>query len=595
MVCLSSRVMLAGLVSLAAFAHPAFAQTASESVFYAFPGGSSAQNPLGLILASDGNYYGFGGGYGLGAPGACPSVNCGYIFRLTPSGQYKVLYTFTGGVDGNQATQLLEAGNGNFYGVALGGSNNGDGALFEITPSGTFTTLHSFTGGSDGAYPSPQAMTLASDGNFYGVTTSDGKAGCTSSEDGCGTFFRLTPSGTFTVLYDFQSDQLPTGGLLQAYNGLLYGEMAGGSGYGEVYGISSAGAFSTLYTFPGPTGPIEPSGVLTEYSDGNLYGLVDDSSNEDEIAMYEVSANGAENFVMDITASATLSTPYWVGTDGNLYATAADGDYEGCDGGCGALLSFGEGKENPSISTVYMFMGGSDAALPEGTLQGADGSFYGASYFGGGSMACTNGCGTIYKIAMSPALPPPVQVTFNSSSISVGTPVTASLSVLNAFSLTMQQCYAFQNETPLGRVPGTYSPSTQLYTFSTSFAPTAPGTYKYAVTCGGVESGYATVTVNAYPTTTTLAASPNPVTPPSSDTLTATVKRTGSSATPTGSVTFYYQTTALGSAKLNGSGVATLQASSSGITAGTYAITAKYSGDSSDAASNSSPVNVVVK
>jgi hypothetical protein len=106
-----------------------------------------------------------------------------------------------------------------------------------------------------------------------------------------------------------------------------------------------------------------------------------------------------------------------------------------------------------------------------------------------------------------------------------------------------------------------------------------------------------TVTLNKAATSTTLTASPNPVTPPAKCTLTATVKRTASGAAgfATGSVTFSVGTTVIGTAPLNGSGVATLSAGTSGIATGSYPVEAKYSGDSSDIASTSSPVSVVVQ
>ena len=104
-----------------------------------------------------------------------------------------------------------------------------------------------------------------------------------------------------------------------------------------------------------------------------------------------------------------------------------------------------------------------------------------------------------------------------------------------------------------------------------------------------------TVTLLKAITTTTLAASPGTVTPPGEVTLTATVSRQSGIGIPTGTVTFSVGTLILGSAKVNGSGVAALTASSQGIAAGTYAITAKYSGDSSDNASTSSPTTVIVQ
>jgi hypothetical protein len=54
-------------------------------------------------------------------------------------------------------------------------------------------------------------------------------------------------------------------------------------------------------------------------------------------------------------------------------------------------------------------------------------------------------------------------------------------------------------------------------------------------------------------------------------------------------------TSTLATIKLNASGVAVLTASTQGQAAGPYPVTAKYSGDSSDAASTSSAVTVTVK
>jgi len=89
---------------------------------------------------------------------------------------------------------------------------------------------------------------------------------------------------------------------------------------------------------------------------------------------------------------------------------------------------------------------------------------------------------------------------------------------------------------------------------------------------------------------TALTASPNPASAGQTVTLTADVSRTGSgvTGTPGGMVNFYYQTLFLGSGTVNASGVASYTQSTTGIAAGTYAITANYMGDSSDLASSGS-------
>ena len=80
-------------------------------------------------------------------------------------------------------------------------------------------------------------------------------------------------------------------------------------------------------------------------------------------------------------------------------------------------------------------------------------------------------------------------------------------------------------------------------------------------------------------------------------TLTATVKRSTSGATgvPTGTVSFTVEGITLDTVKVNGSGVATLTASSAGISAGSYPIKAVYNGDASDVTSTSTAVTVTVK
>jgi uncharacterized repeat protein (TIGR03803 family) len=128
---------------------------------------------------------------------------------------------------------LIEGKDGNLYGTASGGGAQSFGAVFRITPSGAGTVLYSFGAGpSDGQNPSG-ALVLASDGNFYGTTLAGGmpNANCKAS-NGCGTLYRITPSGTETVLYSFGTNAGdgigPSGALLQASDGNLYGTTTAG-------------------------------------------------------------------------------------------------------------------------------------------------------------------------------------------------------------------------------------------------------------------------------------------------------------------------------------------------------------------------------
>jgi subtilase family serine protease len=140
-------------------------------------------------------------------------------------------------------------------------------------------------------------------------------------------------------------------------------------------------------------------------------------------------------------------------------------------------------------------------------------------------------------------------------------------------------------------------------TLSASSNGLTPGSYPIVATYGGT-SGYGastsptvTVSLTKAATSAAITASATSVTPPAKITLTATIKRSASGAkgTPTGSVTFSTGSTALATINLNSSGVATLTASTAGYPAGTYPVIAKYNGDSSDANSTSTAVNVTLK
>jgi uncharacterized repeat protein (TIGR03803 family) len=104
---------------------------------------------------------------------------------------------------------LLQGKDGNLYGTTSQGGPAGHGTIFRITPDGTFSVLHPFTDASiECRFP---GLVQATDGNFYGV-------GWGAND----VIFRLTPDGTFTVLYTFPGGWRPSQ-LLQGSDGNLYG------------------------------------------------------------------------------------------------------------------------------------------------------------------------------------------------------------------------------------------------------------------------------------------------------------------------------------------------------------------------------------
>ena len=247
------------------------AQTLTTLHNFAGPEGATPSAPM--VLASDGNFYGttiYGGAHSAGA-----------VFKITPSGTLSLLYSFCsvpgyyGCADGNAPLGMVQGRDGNFYGVADQGGelNYAGGTIFRLTPSGALTTLYSFCGIADcTAGQSPTSIMQASDGNLYGVMANAGY-------NGFGDFYQLTTSGTFTELYDFDGSagKRPSTPLVQGNDGNLYGTApyGGAQGYGTVFKMTLSGTPTLLYSFcsqPNCTDGSYPGAGLVKGSDGNFYG-----------------------------------------------------------------------------------------------------------------------------------------------------------------------------------------------------------------------------------------------------------------------------------------------------------------------------------
>jgi uncharacterized repeat protein (TIGR03803 family) len=143
-------------------------------------------------LGTDGNFYGTARGGGTNLKGV--------IFKVTSAGKLTILYNFDGTHGVGPIGPLVQGADGNFYGTTLGGGGPNFGVVYKMKPTGVVTVLHEMNGTTDGASPYA-GLVQATDGNFYGVNESQGtpSAGC---PNGCGTIFRITPRGVFSVLYN---------------------------------------------------------------------------------------------------------------------------------------------------------------------------------------------------------------------------------------------------------------------------------------------------------------------------------------------------------------------------------------------------------
>jgi uncharacterized repeat protein (TIGR03803 family) len=121
-----------------------------------------------MIQASDGNFY----GTTIGAL----SGNYGNVFRLTTNGSLTSLVSFDGTNGANSLAALVQASDGILYGTTIWGGPTGrygPGTVFRITLDGCFSTVYAFTGTIDGIHPRA-ALLQAADGNLYGLTSEGG-------------------------------------------------------------------------------------------------------------------------------------------------------------------------------------------------------------------------------------------------------------------------------------------------------------------------------------------------------------------------------------------------------------------------------------
>lgn len=104
-----------------------------------------------------------------------------------------MLYSFAGGnSDGaSPGAALVQTTDGNFCGTTTDGGASGGGTAFRITPTGTETLLHSFAGGpTDGAAPAANLI-QGSDGNLFGTTGYGGGTGLGGLLFNDGTVFKV--------------------------------------------------------------------------------------------------------------------------------------------------------------------------------------------------------------------------------------------------------------------------------------------------------------------------------------------------------------------------------------------------------------------
>jgi hypothetical protein len=551
------------------------------------------------------------------------------LVKVTLAGQITALAQFPGIDDGPICPSI--ANDGNYYGSAVAGGNYNRGYFYQLTAAGQLNIFYSFTGESDGSGPfvSPiQASTgdlyYYSGTNLLRYSPTTGLAVYPTGVSLLGNYETLLegPDGNFYVIpYETYVLQIqPTGAAAAIYTPSLDGEgnpadltnlyLTGTDSYplaalqqyrytssSEYDGCSAHGNYFSL-------APLS----LTGASSGALFSIGYDESNQGY-------------------ADADDYTPSLVfGGNGTFYGALQDDNYtDDGEGDCTASI-LTSNVSYPTTATPITMSLSQTHVLPKGSAKlnwSVNDAFSDTMKqcfgFGGlsgpvalsgsttvtapsaGSYVTSIVCGgTETGLATLVAGNAALSLSASATQVVIGSPVTLTATVTNS-----------ATPAPTGKVNflvgTTVIGSANLGNFLVMGAATltasttdvAPGTYLVTSSYvgdgnyGAAKSSDVSITVVARKATT-LALTPASRTVLQGATATFTATVTGSSpyGYPSGTVKFLLGTTVLATETLTKNGTytsyATLSEATTGLTAGTYQITASYSGDTYNLPSMSS-------
>ena len=462
---------------------PACAQAQTINNLGLFDGLNGWEPYSSVIQAPDGNFYGTTSGGVDGKPN---------VFQVTPSGKLSSIYFFCSQpdcADGNDSSPLILGSDGSLYGTTYGGGSHaraqhGSGTVYKMTTAGELTTLYSFCSAkpcTDGQYP--LGIILASDGSFYGTTSSGG----TFDE---GTLFRISATGEFKVLYTFCSLTNCVDGSylmyppIQAADGNFYGTTFNGgtTGGGVIYELTPSGTYTVLYNFcnNGQCLNGQYPNSITQDGDGNFYGTTQYGGALQGGVIYELTAASHQYTVVHSFPQSIYGfpqTPLTLASDGNLYGTLGGGGSGSWDPATlGEIFQF-------TSAGVFKELAIFHAGRPNGfnpldpVFQATDGNFYGTTAYGGlgGDYGGGDvGFGTVFQFSnnLSPLVETvPVMGPVGTSVLILGNSLTGSSSVTFnrvAAEFTVESNTCIQATVPAGATTGTVSVVTPTGTLNSN-------------------------------------------------------------------------------------------------------------------------------
>ena len=310
-------------------------------------------------------------------------------------------YEVTNPLDGTASGRLVQASNGNFYGVTYIGGDHGFGTVFRMTPDGVMTTIASFTP-EMGVPAVGSGLMQASDGDLYGTTEGGATFG--------GSVFRVTLSdgklSTWAAFDVAANGSSPSGRLIEGKDGYLYGtalfgpEVDGASAIGLVFRVARAkaitdanGTIEQVVVFPNDGSAGEaPSAGLVQAADGSFYGTAEFGGENFAGTIFRV-ANGAVAAVhsFNMTDGANPASPLLI-RGNSLYGTTMAGGAGAVGGSLGDGTLFELSLDTYALTTLgsFDFTNGS-FPYQQGVID-VGGFLYGTTSSGGDNFS-----GTIYR------------------------------------------------------------------------------------------------------------------------------------------------------------------------------------------------------
>ncbi|MEQ1733288.1 MAG: choice-of-anchor tandem repeat GloVer-containing protein [Bacteroidia bacterium] len=248
--------------------------------------GGAGETDGSLMLATDGNLYGFS--YSGG------TANKGSLYQYNLSTDTAIVKVSFGDVTigANPEAGLLKASNGKLYGTTTKGGIYNGGVLFEYDmATKTHTKKFDFNNSAVGSSPQGSLM-QASSGLLYGTTSTGGV-------NGYGTLFTynlITDTLIVKASFNYSNGSEAKGSPIEASNGMLYGTTRSGGvyGYGVLYKYSPI-TDTLIVTHNFDENGIEgafPSATVLQAFNGKIYGTTEYGNfNDGAIFEYDITTD----------------------------------------------------------------------------------------------------------------------------------------------------------------------------------------------------------------------------------------------------------------------------------------------------------------